>query len=506
MKKSNEFQNWVLIATILASGIVFLDGTVVNVALPTIDRQLNTGLSGLQWIINGYILTLSALLIIGGSLGDRYGQRQIMLIGLTGFGITSMLCGLAPSLGWLIWMRIVQGISGALVVPGSLSLLQEHFPAGEKRGQAIGQWSGWAGIATVIGPLLGGFLVDTFSWRWVFFINIPLILAAIVIFTWKVPKSKRADVRKSIDWAGALLAVLALGGLVYGLIQGPVAGWESPFVIVGLLTGTLSLTIFVVVETKVENPMLPMKLFGSSNFSVANLTTLSVYFGLYGLSFFLVLYVQNVMGYSALMAGLVLTPLSLVLLVLSPIFGKLAGRYGPRLFMTVGPIVCALGFLLFARLEPSSSYWLGLFPAVLVFSLGLASVVAPLTNTVISSVPSKNSGVAAAFNNAVSRVAALLAVALLGVIVTSVFNNALDRNISGMNLSQSEQHALAKVSADPTGTQSVSGLTARASSAVDQAYTRAFHRAMQASALTAGLGAVAAGIWIRKSSQNGETG
>lgn len=502
--KTQSTQLWVLIATVLASATVFLDGTVVNVALPTIDKQLNTGLSGLQWIINGYTLTLSALLIIGGSLGDRYGRRRVMLIGLVGFGLMSMLCGLAPSLGWLIAARVLQGISGALMVPSSLAILQEHFPSGEERGQAIGQWSGWSGIATVIGPLLGGFLVDTLSWHWVFFINIPLIITAILIFARNVPHSPHAEDENAIDWTGALLAMLGLGGLVYGLIQGPVTGWGSPPVVSGLVVGTLGLAAFPFVEAGVESPMMPLGLFKSRNFSAANLNTLCVYFGLYGLNFFLILYVQNVIGYSAFQAGLVLAPLSLVLLVLSPLLGKLAGRYGPRLFMTVGPLICAAGFLLFMRLEPDSGYWLDLFPAVLVFSLGLASVVAPLSNTVISSVPEQNSGVAAAFNNAISRVAALLAIALLGVIVTIVFNNALDHRMAKMSLSSSERQILARVSRNPTGTQAVSELPENASIAVDQSYTRAFDRVMQVCAVSASLGGIVAGIWIRNPSADEE--
>jgi EmrB/QacA subfamily drug resistance transporter len=500
---SSKSGRWTLISTILATGVVFLDSTVVNVALPAIDRQLDAGLSGLQWIVDGYILTLAALLILGGSLGDRYGRRRMMLTGLIGFGAASVACGLAPSVGWLIAARMLQGIAGALLVPGSLALLRATFAEGEARGEAIGHWSGWSGITTVIGPLLGGWLVDTFSWRWVFFINVPVVALAVGLLASQVPES-RATEQHRLDWLGACLVTAGLGGLAYGLIEGPVLGWDSALVIAGLAGGALALIIFVVVEKWVRDPMVPLDLFQSRNFSAANLTTLGVYFALYGTMFFLVLYVQNVMGYAALQAGLVLAPISLLMLILSPVFGRLSGRLGPRLFMTVGPLAMGLGLLLFTRLQPDSSYWTGLLPAIALFGLGLASTVAPLTDTVVSAVPGEHSGVAAAFNNAVSRGAALLAVALLGVVVATTFQGAVAQQAGGLALSPAQEQALDEAAADPTGATDLAQLPPEAGRVVDQAYTEALHRAMLVSAATAVLGGIVAGLMIQNPQSGSE--
>jgi EmrB/QacA subfamily drug resistance transporter len=489
-------RRWTLIATILATGIVFLDSSVVNVALPAIDRQLDAGLSGLQWIVDGYVLTLAALLILGGSLGDRYGRRRMMLVGLIGFGIASVACGLAPSVGWLIAARMLQGVAGALLVPGSLALLRATFAEGEARGEAIGNWSGWSGITTVIGPLLGGWLVDTFSWRWVFFINVPIVALAAILLASQVPES-RATGGRSLDWLGAGLVTGGLGGLAYGLIGGPVAGWDSALVIASLVGGAVALIVFVAVEKRGRDPMVPLDLFRSRNFSAANLTTLGVYFALYGTLFFLVIYLQNVMDYTALQAGLVLAPISFLMLVLSPIFGKLAGRYGPRLFMTVGPLGIGLGLLVFTRLQPDSSYWTGPLPAIVIFGLGLAGTVAPLTDTVVSAVPDQHSGVAAALNNAVSRGAALLAIALLGVVVATTFRGELAQQTAQLALSPSQEQILTEATADPTGAVDVAQLPPQAGQAVNRAYTQALHQAMLVSAATAVLGGVVAGVMIQ---------
>jgi EmrB/QacA subfamily drug resistance transporter len=494
---SSHVRNLTLVATILGSGIIFLDGTVVNVALPAIDRQLNAGLSGLQWVVDSYVLTLAALLIPGGSLGDRYGRRKIMVIGLAGFGVLSAFCGLSTSITWLISGRLLQGVAGALLVPGSLAILQATFPKGEARGRAIGQWSGWSGISAVIGPLAGGWIVDRFSWHWIFFINIPIILIAIFLMMRYVPESKNLQASKELDWSGVATITLGLGGLAYGLIEGPVAGWGSPLVLTGLIIGLGALLLFPLMENKTQSPMVPLRLFKSQDFSAANLTTLGVYFGLSGTTFFLVIYLQNVMGYSALNAGLVLAPISLFMLVLSPIFGRLAGRYGPRLFMTMGPIVCSLGLLGFLRVGPRSNYWTHLLPSIVIFGLGLATTVAPLTNTVISSVPARHSGVAAAFNNTISRVASLLAVASLGVIVTLSFSNAVVRQTQGLSLNSSEKKLINQATADPTGAMKTSKLAPEVSNALQQAYTQAFHLAMLVTAASVFAGGVIAGGFIR---------
>jgi EmrB/QacA subfamily drug resistance transporter len=491
---------------ILATGIIFLDSTVVNVALPTIDRELDAGLSGLQWIVDGYVLTLAALLILGGSLGDRYGRRRVMVVGPVGFGLSSAACGLAPSISWLIAARLLQGMTGALLVPGSLAILRATFPEGEPRGQAIGQWSGWSGITTVLGPLLGGWLVDTLSWRWIFIINLPIVAVTIVLLLSRVPESQSAEAPQRLDWVGAALATSGLAGLAYGLIEGPVLGWTAPTVVAGLAGGLLALFLFVVQERRAREPMVPLRLFQSRNFSGANLTTLSVYFALYGMTFFLVIYLQNVLGYSALGAGLVLVPISLLMLLFSPVFGRLAGRYGPRLFMSAGPLACGLGLLLLTRAGPETAFWYGLLPAIVVFGLGLATTVAPLTDTVVSSAPEAHSGVAAAFNNAVSRVAALLAVASLGVVVTTTFRGSLDQQTAGLSLAPAVRSTLQEAAQNPTGAVNRAELPPEVREAVDGAYTEAFQRAMLASAMAAFLGAAVAWLTIRRPPATGQDG
>lgn len=489
---------WLLVALILASGVVFLDSTVVNVALPAIDRDLQAGLSGLQWIVGGYVLTLSALLIPGGSMGDQYGRRRVMLTGLVGFGIFSMACGLAPGPTWLIGFRMLQGIAGALLVPGSLATLRASFPPGEKRGQAIGRWSGWAGITTVIGPLLGGWLVDHLSWRWVFYINLPLILITFWLMIRYVPESKNESAISRLDWIGAGLLLAGLGGAAYGLIQGTVVGWGNPVVLAGFTIGAACLLIFPLVEARLANPMVPMNLFRLRNFTGANLTTLGVYFALYGTTFFLVIYIQNVMGYPAFLAGMMLSPISLSMLVLSPFFGTLSGRYGARLFMSVGPVVLGIGLLWLSRLQPHSNIWTGLIPGVIILGLGLSCTVAPLTDTVVSAVPERRSGVAAALNNVVSRVAALVAVAGLGVVIALSFNRTLDAHLQGVDVGSSAQSVLADVERDPTGSADLSPLPPRIQQAVEASYTSSFRNVMLVTAGMAWIGGLVAAWTIRK--------
>jgi len=493
-----------LVAMILCSGIVFLQSTVINVALPSIGGQLETGLSGLQWIVDGYILTLSALLILGGSLGDRYGRRRVMTIGLVGFGLTSMACGLAPSTPWLIGARFLQGVAGALLVPGSLAVIRAVYTDREARGEAIGQWSGWSGITTVIGPLLGGWLVDSLSWRWVFFISVPFIAAAVWLMLRYVPETRAEDAPESIDWLGAALVTLGLGGIAYGLIEGPVVGWAAPSVLLGLVGGAASLILFPIVEARKREPMVPLQVFESRNFSGANLTTLGVYFALSGTSFFVVLYLQNVMDYSALAAGMVLAPMSLLLLVLSPVFGRLSGERGARLFMTVGPLLCAGGLLLFTRLHAEARFLTEVLPAVLVFGSGMSATVAPLTDTVMSAVRDEHSGIAAAFNNVVSRVAGLLAVAGLGVVVSLSFSRGVASRTADLSLDDEAEAAVEAVAEDPTGAFDVEALPLEARSAVTSSYTTAFNRAMIVSAAMAGLGGVFAWLTIRDGASGDE--
>jgi len=350
---------------------------------------------------------------------------------------------------------------------------------------------------------LGGWLVDALSWRWIFFINVPIIALTVFLLARRVPES-RDTTRAAPDWLGAATITVALAGLAYGLIEGPVAGWGSPLVVAGLAGGIAALGLFLFVEARVKEPMVPLTLFRSRNFSAANLTTLGVYFGLYGATFFLVIYIQNVMGYSALIAGLALAPISLLLLVFSPWLGRFAGRYGPRFFMSAGGLTCALGLLALTQLQPDSSYWTGLLPPLVIFGLGLCSIVAPLTNTVVSSVPDRHAGLAAAFNNAVSRVAALLAIALLGVVVSLAFRSALEQGTAGLSLSAEGQAALQEAAEDPTGAVDIVGLPAEAQTAVDNAYTAAFRRAMLVAALAAALGGGIAVVAVRDPAEEQE--
>jgi EmrB/QacA subfamily drug resistance transporter len=398
---------WVVVAMVLGSGIAFLDGTVVNVALPTIGRDMNAGIRDLQWILDGYLVTLSALLLLGGSLGDLYGRKRGFLAGLVGFSAASAVCGFAPNAGVLIAARAVQGAGAALLVPGSLALISASFHP-DDRGRAIGAWSGLAGIAGAIGPFVGGWLIDAVSWRLIFFINVPLAAACFVI-TWRhVPESLDEDDRGvRPDVPGALTASLGLAAMAYGLIEGR---WS-----VGIV-GALIMVAFVLIERRVKHPMLPLSIFRSAQFRGANLTTFAVYTGLGGTTFALVLELQKSLGYSALEAGAALVPITFMMVLLSSRSGALAQRIGPRLQMTVGPFVVAAGLLLLMRVQPGRGYWDTVFPGAILFGLGLVITVAPLTTAVLAAVDDQHLGVGSAFNNAVARIAGLLAVAALPMI------------------------------------------------------------------------------------------
>lgn len=488
-------KRWTLIGMILASGIIFLDGTVVNVALPAIDRSLHAGLSGLQWIVDGYTLTLAALLILGGSLGDHYGRKRLMLIGLVGFGVASVACGFATTTLMLIVLRMAQGIAGALVVPESLAIITAVYARKEDQGRAIGAWTGWGGIATVIGPFFGGWLVDRGGWRWVFFINVPMIAAACLIIARFVPETRDDEAVNRLDWPGATLAVLGLGGATYGLIEGPSVGWSSPAVLIAIIGGVILLALFIVVEARVSNPMVPLGLFRVRNFSGANLATLGVYAALASASFFLVLFVQNVLGYTALAAGAMLLPLSALMLLFASRFGKLAGRYGPRLFMVVGPLIVGASLLLFARATPHASYWTTLFPAVLVLGAGLCVTVAPLTTTVMTSVPSHQSGIASAINNVSSRVAGLLAIAGLGIVIATAYTSALHDRAA--TLPPPIAAKVQEATKDATSGRPPADTPPEAATAIADAYTDAFRRTMIVTALLAFASGVVAFVTIR---------
>lgn len=405
---------WVVFATVLGSGVAFLDGTVVNVALPTIGEDLDTGLSGLQWILDGYLVTLSALLLLGGSLGDLFGRRRMYVTGLVAFTLASLVCGVAPNAGALIAARSVQGAAAALLVPGSLAIISASFRP-EDRGRAVGAWSGLGGVAGALGPFLGGWLVDAGSWRLVFLINLPLAAIAVVVTLKHVPESSDPDAVRHLDTPGAVAASLGLAGVAYALIEGS-ARVDVTDVVAGVF-GVVALGAFVIIERRSRQPMLPLEIFASRQFTGANLTTLAVYAGLGSATFLVVLQLQLGLGYSAVEAGSALLPITVLMLALSARAGQLAQRIGPRAPMTVGPIVIAVGLLLLSRVQTGSSYLVDVLPAVLVFGLGLAATVAPLTSAVLAAVDDHHLGVGSGVNNAVARVGGLLSVALLPALV-----------------------------------------------------------------------------------------
>jgi EmrB/QacA subfamily drug resistance transporter len=400
-----------LLATILGSGIVFLDGTVVNLALPSISKDLGASFAQLQWIADGYLLSLSSLILLGGSLGDILGRKKMFLYGLYGFGLFSLLCGLAPNANSLIGFRILQGVFGAFLVPGSLAIINTNFPP-EKRGKAIGIWSAWSGAFTAIGPFIGGYLIDAASWRYIFLINVPLVLSCI-FFTIQGVKEVQDPEERTIDFTGAITAALALAGITYGLIEGPVNHWGAGSIL-PLVIGTILAFIFLIIEKGKKDPMVPLGLFKSRNFAGSNVMTLAMYGALSGFMFALVIYLQTKLHYSAIKAGISLLPVTLLMLSLSGKSGELSAKYGPRLFMTAGPILAGLGILSLANLQAGDSYVTYLLPRVVLFGVGLVTTVAPLTTTVMSSVPGKDSGIASGVNNAVSRIGGLLVIALLG--------------------------------------------------------------------------------------------
>jgi EmrB/QacA subfamily drug resistance transporter len=397
---------WVLGATVLGSGIAFLDSTVVNVALPAIGKDLHTSLAGLQWTLDAYLVTLSALLLLGGTLGDRYGRRRMFVTGLAGFTVASLLCGVAPSSGFLVAARAVQGVGGALLVPGSLAIISSTFDP-DDRGRAIGAWSGLAGIASALGPFLGGWLIGAASWRLIFLINVPLAAVAIWVTLRHVPETRSAD-SQPLDIPGAILVTVGLAGISYAAIERNGAASAAA----GLI-GAAAIVAFLLLERTSSHPMLPLTVFRSRQFTGANLTTFAVYAGLGGALFLVVLRLQVSLGYDALEAGASLGPFTVLMLLVSPAAGQLGQRIGPRIPMTVGPLVAACGLVLFGQIGPGDSYISSVLPAVLMFGFGMALTVAPLTAAVLGSVGDGQAGIASGVNNAVARLAGLLAVAIL---------------------------------------------------------------------------------------------
>ena len=418
-------QRLVLVVSILASFVAFLDSAIVNVGLPAIQNDLGGGLSAQQWIVDAYLLTLGSFILIAGSLSDLFGRKKILNLGLIGFGITSVLCAIAPSNEFLIAARALQGISGALLVPSSLALIIATF-SGAAQGKAIGSWTAWTGIAFIIGPLLGGILVDSASWRWIFAINVlPIAVTLYLLKGIKVPK-REAERKASVDIIGAALCAVGLAGPVFALIEQPRYGWSDPIIYLPLILGVLIFVGFLVYENRIKNPMLPLSLFKNHNFSVGNVSTFLVYAGLAAGMFLIVVFLQQVSGYSALAAGLSLLPVTLILFLFSSRTGALSARHGPRMFMGFGPIIAGAGFLMMLGMPADVNYWTQLLPGILVFGAGLCLTVAPLTSTILGDVNKDQAGIASAVNNAVARIAGLLAVAAVGAIVATQFASSID--------------------------------------------------------------------------------
>ena len=409
---------WILVATILGSSIVFIDQTVVNVALPPIQRDLGGGLAAQQWVVDAYLLTLGSLILVGGSLGDIFGEVRLFTIGVASFGLASVLCAVAPDITTLIVFRGVQGIAGALLTPASLALITSNFE-GAERGAAIGTWAAWSGISTVVGPLLGGWLIGVSSWRVIFLLNVPVALVTLGITFAFIPRAGQLASRARVDYLGGVLCALGLGGVVYALIEQPRLGWTHWSVLGGLVAGAVLLVGFVGWEARARAPMLPLRLFASRNFSVTNVETLAVYGGLSAWGFFLVLFLQQLSGYSPFRSGVATLPVTLVLFSLSRYTGRLSARYGPRLFMAAGPLLAGASLLALARMPVRLNYWVDLLPPLLGFSLGLALTVAPLTTTVLSEAGPGDAGIASGVNNAVARVAGLVAIAAVGLAAAS---------------------------------------------------------------------------------------
>jgi EmrB/QacA subfamily drug resistance transporter len=484
---------WVLAATILGSSIASIDGTVVNVALPTMQRSFHATSADLQWVIEAYSLFLSALILVGGSLGDRLGRRRVFAIGIALFTVASVGCGAAPNIGILIVARSIQGVGGACLVPGSLAIISAAFDT-TRRGKAIGTWAGFSTITTALGPVLGGWLVQHASWRWVFFINVPLAALTLFLLYRYVPESRDEQQTGRLDWLGALCITGALGGIVFGLIEAGPRGFGDPVVLASLVGGVLLVVVFVFVEARSAAPMMPLDVFRSRTFTGANLLTLLLYGGLGGSLYFFPFDLQQVQGYSPTAAGAAFLPFTLIVFTLSRWTGGLVQRYGAKLPLIIGPIVTAVGFLLFALPDIGGSYWTTFFPGVVMMSLGMAVVIAPLTTAVMNAVETHRSGVASGVNNAVSRAAGLLAIAVLGLVVASTFNSNLHSRLNSLHVSPQVRRAVEAQRTKLVGATLPPGGSATENARLEHALKESFVSGFRASMIVAAVLALASAL------------
>jgi EmrB/QacA subfamily drug resistance transporter len=463
---------WVLAATILGSSMAFIDGTVVNVALPALQASLHATVVGVQWVVESYGLFLGALILVGGSLGDSLGRRLMFLVGVVIFAAASMGCGFASDIQQLVIARSIQGMGAAFLVPGSLSIISACFDE-KSRGRAIGTWSAFTAITTALGPVLGGWLIEHISWRLAFFINVPLAAAVIAISLRHIPESRMATARQ-VDWLGALAAMVGLGSVVYGLIGSTSLGWSHPLVFGSLIAGCACLIGFAFAEAWVSSPMVPLKLFASRSFSGANLLTLLLYAALGIFFFFFPMNLIQVQGYSTTATGAAALPLVLLIFFLSRWSGGLVNRYGPRVPLVVGPLIAAMGFVLFAVPGVGADYWKSFFPAFVVLGSGMAISVAPLTTVVMSSVDQERAGTASGINNAVARIAGVLAVAVLGIVMVKLFSSSLDRSLGGRLLPAGILHYVRSNQTKLAGLELPSSLDADSRALIRASISQAF--------------------------------
>ncbi|KJV32466.1 DHA2 family efflux MFS transporter permease subunit [Luteibacter yeojuensis] len=491
---SEAARRWTLVAAIVGSGMAFMDGTIVNVALPAIQHAMDATTADAQWVMESYALLVSALLLVGGVLGDRLGRRKVFAIGAVVFTLASAACAASPGIGALIVARGIQGLGAALLVPGSLSLITSAYPK-QRRGRAIGTWSAFSGVTAALGPVLGGFLVEHVSWHWAFLINLPLGVALVALCRWRVPESRGAESGR-VDIAGALLATLGLAGVVYALIEAPLHGWLAPAVVGAAVVAAVALMAFIMVERRVASPMLPLALFRDRNFAGANLLTLLLYASLGGSMFFVPLNLIQVQGYGATAAGASLLPFVVIMFVLSRVAGRLVEVVGARLPLIIGPLVASGGFALYIVPGVGGSYWATFFPASIVLGLGMSITIAPLTTTVMNALEPGLAGTASGVNNAVSRVAGLVAIAVFGVVLTHAFDGALQVNLAGLHLSPATVDAIMAQRAKLAGIDVPTGAGA-ATTAIRSAFVTGFRAVMVVSTVLAALSAVAAALMIR---------